>query len=173
MAILDIVKYPDPRLKKVSEPVKSVNEEIKNLVNDMLETMYNAPGLGLSAVQMGILKRIIVADIHHRDGGDKDPVIIINPEIVSSNGETTYEEGCLSVPGYTAEVIRAKEITVKGLSINGDETMLVANDFLAIVLQHEIDHLNGILFVDRLGPVKKDMFKRKFKKLLREKAEDK
>jgi len=164
------VKYPDPSLKKVSEPVKDVDEEIKNLVNDMLETMYNAPGVGLSAVQVGVLKRIIVADIHYRDGGETDPVIIINPEIVSSNGEITYEEGCLSVPGYTADVVRAERITVSGLNIHGDKTMLAAGDFLAIVLQHEIDHLNGILFVDRLGPVKKDMFKRKYRKILRDRA---
>jgi len=170
MALLDIIKYPDPRLKEVSEPVSVVNEEIKKLVSDMLETMHNAPGVGLAAVQVGVLKRIIVVDIHSRDYENRDPVIFINPEVVSSDGETSYEEGCLSVPGYTADIVRAERVKVRGLNINGDEVMLAAEGFLAIALQHEIDHLNGILFIDRMGLVKRDIFKRRFKKSRKDKA---
>lgn len=166
MAILEIFEYPNPELKKVSEPVEEVDLEIKTLISDMFETMYNAPGIGLAAPQVGVLKRVIVVDIEYRQG-EGNPIALINPEIVESSGETTFEEGCLSVPEFTAEVDRFEEVTVTGLNEKGEEIELKCDGLMAIALQHEIDHLNGILFVDRIGNVKRDIFKRKFKKLSR------
>lgn len=168
MAILDILTYPDPELKKISEPVDKVDENIITLIDNMFETMYAAPGIGLAAPQVGVLKRIIVLDIGERDGGQGAPLALINPEIVSSEGETTFEEGCLSVPEYTADVVRAKEVKIKGIDRKGEAVEIDADGLLSIALQHEIDHLNGILFVDRLGLVKRDIFKRKVKKMLKQ-----
>jgi len=166
MAILEILEYPNPGLKKVSEPVEEVDLEIKTLISDMFETMYNAPGIGLAAPQVGVLKRVIVVDIEYREG-EGNPVALINPEIIESSGETTFEEGCLSVPEFTAQVERFEKVTVTGLNERGEEIELQCDGLLAIAFQHEIDHLNGILFVDRIGNVKRDIFKRKFKKLIR------
>ena len=166
MAILEILEYPNPELKKISEPVEEVNEEIKTLVASMLETMYAAPGIGLAAPQVGVLKQVIVLDIDYREG-EGNPIALINPKITESSGTTTFEEGCLSVPDYTAEVERFENITVKGLNEKGEEVELQCDGLLAIAIQHEIDHLKGILFIDRLGNVKRDIFKRKFKKLFK------
>ena len=168
MAILDILTYPAPELKKISKPVDKVDESIINLIDNMFETMYAAPGIGLAAPQVGELKRIIVLDIGERDGGQGTPLAIINPEIVSSAGETTFEEGCLSVPEFTADVVRAKEVKIKGMNRKGESIEIDADGLLAIALQHEIDHLDGILFVDRLGLVKRDIFRRKVKKMLKQ-----
>ena len=168
MAILDILTYPNPELKKISEPVKEVDESVKTLIDDMFETMYAAPGIGLAAPQVGALKRVIVLDIGERDGGQGARLALVNPEIISSAGETTFEEGCLSVPEFTADVVRAEEVKIKGMNRSGESVEIEADGLLAIVLQHEIDHLNGILFVDRLGLVKRDIFKRKFKKALKQ-----
>lgn len=168
MAILDILTYPDPELKKISKTVDKVDESIINLIDNMFETMYAAPGIGLAAPQVGELKRIIVLDIGERDGGQGAPLAIINPEIVSSAGETTFEEGCLSVPEFTADVVRAKEVKIKGMNRKGESIEIDADGLLAIALQHEIDHLDGILFVDKLGLVKKDIFRRKVKKMLKQ-----
>ncbi len=170
MAILNILTYPDPELKKISEPVERVDVEITTLIDDMFKTMYDAPGIGLAAPQVGVLKRVIVLDIGARESSDGDgrPIALINPEIISSNGETTFEEGCLSVPEFTADVTRAEEVIVKGMNQKGEAVEIEAGGLLAIALQHEIDHLNGILFIDRLGSVRRDMFKRKFKKLLKQ-----
>jgi len=166
MAILEILEYPNPELKKISQPVEEVDKEIKTLVSDMLETMYNAPGIGLAAPQVGALKRVIVVDIEYREGKG-NPIALINPEITEYSGETTFEEGCLSVPEFTAEVDRYERVTVNGLNERGEKVELQCGGLLAIALQHEIDHLNGILFVDRIGSVKRDIFKRKLKKLSR------
>lgn len=170
MAIREILTYPEPLLKELSRPVEIVDSQVKVLISDMLETMYEAPGIGLAAPQVGELKRVIVLDVEYREG-ERQPIVLVNPEIIESSGETTYEEGCLSVPEYTAEVVRASEVTVKGLDGEGHPVSIEADGLLAIALQHEIDHLNGVLFVDRLGGMKKDMFKRKYKKWLKERAE--
>jgi len=167
LAILNILTYPDPELKKISRPVEEVDDEITSLIDDMFETMYDAPGIGLAAPQVGVLKRIIILDIGERDGGQGAPMALINPEIISSTGETTFEEGCLSVPEFTADVVRAEEVKIKGMNRKGETVEIEAGGLLAIALQHEIDHLDGILFVDRLGLVKKDIFKRKAKKMLK------
>ena len=168
MAILNILTYPDPELKKISEPVEKIDDAITTLIDDMFETMYDAPGIGLAAPQVGVLKRVIVLDIGERDGEQGAPLALINPEIISSTGETTFEEGCLSVPEFTADVVRAEKVKIKGMNRKGEPIEIEADGLLAIALQHEIDHLDGILFVDRLGSVKRDIFKRKFKKALKQ-----
>jgi len=170
LAIRKILTYPEPLLKELSRPLAEVDAETKALISDMLETMYNAPGIGLAAPQVGVLKRVIVLDIDSREG-ERHPLALVNPEIVKSSGETSYEEGCLSVPEYTAEIVRAEQVTVKGLDAEGGSVVIEADGLLAIALQHEIDHLDGVLFVDRLSAMKRDIFRRKYKKLLKERAE--
>ena len=170
MALLEILTYPDPRLKQVSNPVEKVDREIEKLVADMLETMYAAPGIGLAAPQVGIHKRVIVLDVGRLTEEGRQPLALVNPEIVSSEGETVFDEGCLSVPEFTAEVTRAEKIVVSGLNERGEAVELDADGLLAIALQHEVDHLEGILFFDRLGKVRRDIFKRKYAKMLKNNA---
>ena len=166
MAKKQILIIPDPLLRKVSEPVSSVNTEIKNLMDDMLETMYAAPGIGLAAVQIGVLKRIIVIDLS-KDGEKKNPLFIVNPEITfKSNELISYEEGCLSIPNQFAEVKRPSSCKVNFLDYDGKKKEINANGLLATCIQHEVDHLNGILFIDYLSKLKKDMI---IKKLVKQK----
>ena len=163
-----IVIEPDPILRKKSEPLEKVDDEIRELLDDMLETMYAAPGIGLAAVQVGILKRIIVIDIS-KDKEKKNPLFLINPEIISKSKKTSvYEEGCLSLPGYFAEIERPAECQIKFVDYNGKEKQLIANGLLATCIQHEVDHLNGVLFIDYLSKLKKDMI---IKKLIKHKKE--
>ena len=170
MAVLEILEYPNPELKKVSETVSKIDEETKTLIADMLETMYDAPGVGLAAPQVGHLKRIIVIDISEKDDESEGPIVLINPEIISCEGKILFEEGCLSVPEYTADVSRYAKVAVKGLNENSEEVIIEDDGLLSVVLQHEIDHLDGILFVDKLGLIKRDIFKRKYKKMLKKRA---
>ena len=163
-----IVIEPDPILRKKSEPLEKVDDEIRELLDDMLETMYAAPGIGLAAVQVGILKRIIVIDIS-KDKEKKSPLFLINPEIISKSKKTSiYEEGCLSLPGHFAEIERPAECQIKFVDYNGKEKQLIANGLLATCIQHEVDHLNGVLFIDYLSKLKKDMI---IKKLIKHKKE--
>ncbi len=163
-----IVIEPDPILRKKSEVLEKVDDELRALLNDMLDTMYAAPGIGLAAVQIGILKRLIVIDIS-KDKEKKDPLFLINPEIISKSKKTTiYEEGCLSLPGHFAEIERPAECQIKFIDYNGKEKELNANGLLATCIQHEVDHLNGILFIDYLSKLKKDMI---IKKLIKHKKE--
>ena len=163
-----IVIEPDPILRKKSEPLEKVDDEIRELLDDMLETMYAAPGIGLAAVQVGILKRIIVIDIS-KDKEKKNPLFLINPEIISKSKKTSvYEEGCLSLPGHFAEIERPAECQIKFVDYNGKEKELIANGLLATCIQHEVDHLNGVLFIDYLSKLKKDMI---VKKLIKHKKE--
>ena len=163
-----IVIEPDPILRKKSEPLEKVDDEIRELLDDMLETMYAAPGIGLAAVQVGILKRIIVIDIS-KDKEKKSPLFLINPEIISKSKKTSvYEEGCLSLPGHFAEIERPAECQIKFVDYNGKEKELMANGLLATCIQHEVDHLNGVLFIDYLSKLKKDMI---IKKLIKHKKE--
>jgi len=163
-----IVIEPDPILRKKSESLEKVDDEIRELLDDMLETMYAAPGIGLAAVQVGILKRIIVIDIS-KDKEKKDPLFLINPEIISRSKKTSvYEEGCLSLPGHFAEIERPAECQIKFVDYNGKEKELIANGLLATCIQHEVDHLNGVLFIDYLSKLKKDMI---VKKLIKHKKE--
>tara|TARA_Y100000996_G_C22511835_1_gene638707 strand:+ start:975 stop:1499 length:525 start_codon:yes stop_codon:yes gene_type:complete len=163
-----ILTIPDPVLRKVSEPVKIVNAEIKKLMDDMLETMYAAPGIGLAAVQIGILKRIIVIDLS-KEGEKKKPIFIVNPEIISKSSDlVSYEEGCLSIPNQFAEVERPNTCKIKFLDYEGNKKELEAEGLLATCIQHEIDHLNGILFIDYLSKLKKEMIIKKVKKQKKE-----
>ena len=146
-----IIIEPDPILREKSKTLEKVNDELRALLDDMLETMYAAPGIGLAANQIGVLKRLIVIDIN-RDNEKRNPIFLINPEIISSSKKTSiYEEGCLSLPGHYAEIERPAECNIKFVDYNGKEKELNAKGLLSTCIQHEIDHLNGILFVDRLS----------------------
>ena len=165
MAILHICTYPEEILRQPAEPVTDIDEEVVRLVDHMAETMYSAPGIGLAATQVGVAKQVLVADIAARKP-ESELIVLINPEIVAAEGEVLFEEGCLSVPDYQAEVKRHEKITVRGLNLKGEEVEIEAEGLLAIVLQHEIDHLNGILFIDRLSKLKRDLYKRRLRKKL-------
>ena len=163
-----IVIEPDPILRKKSENLEKVDNELRLLLDDMLETMYAAPGIGLAAVQVGILKRLIVIDIS-KDKEKKNPIFLINPEIIFKSKKTSiYEEGCLSLPGYFAEIERPEECHIKYIDYDGKKKEMKANGLLATCIQHEIDHLNGKLFIDYLSKLKKDMI---IKKLVKHKKE--
>jgi peptide deformylase len=166
MAILPILKYPDPLLKNVSLPVQNVTKEVRKLIEDMVDTMYAAPGVGLAAPQVGILQRIIVLDVDVEHPREK-LIKLVNPEIRRAEGEVVWEEGCLSVVDFTAEVKRAERVQVVGLNEDGEEVKIDAEDLLAVALQHEIDHLDGKLFIDRISRLKRDLYTRRIKKMLR------
>ena len=161
-----ILTEPDPILRKKCEPLEKVDTETKKLMDDMLESMYAAPGIGLAAIQIGILKRIVVIDISKGEE-EKKPMFLINPKIIHQSKKTSiYEEGCLSLPGQFAEIERPAECTLKYVDYNGKEKELKADGLLATCVQHEVDHLNGILFIDYLSKLKKDMI---IKKLVKQK----
>ncbi|MEK7679734.1 MAG: peptide deformylase [Deltaproteobacteria bacterium] len=173
MAILNILKYPDPFLKTKAGHVASVDASVKALIRDMSETMYIAKGIGLAATQVGAAKRVIVLDVppdsdmeNLEQSRGKNLIILVNPEITASAGTQEYDEGCLSLPGITAYVKRAVEVMVKGLDREGKPVELNAAGLLAVALQHEIDHLDGILFIDRLSSLKRGIIKRRLKKNL-------
>ena len=171
MALRDILIHPDPRLKTVADPVSEVDDRLKKLADDMLETMYHAPGIGLAAPQVGVLSRMLVMDCVKEEDAKPEPMVLINPEIVwSSEEENTYEEGCLSIPEQYADVVRPAEVEVKWLSLEGAEQQARFDGLWATCVQHEIDHLDGKLFIDYLKPLKRQMITRKMQKLKREKA---
>ena len=164
MAVKKILSIPDPILREKSIPVKKVDKDIKNLMYDMIETMYNAPGIGLAAIQIGIPKRVIVMDIS-KDKDKKNPMFFINPKIIwKSKVLSTYEEGCLSIPNQFAEVQRPDKCHFKYLDYNGNEKEIKAEGLLSTCIQHEIDHLDGILFIDYLSKLKKDIIIKKVSK---------
>lgn len=167
MSILNIIKYPDPILKKKSEPVREITQEIQRLIDEMAETMYAAPGVGLAAPQVGRSIRVIVIDVNSKEEQKRDLISLINPEIIERSGDIAWEEGCLSIPDYSADVKRAEMVVVSGLDRDGKEKVIVGEELLSIVLQHEIDHLDGMLFIDRLGPIKRDLVKRRLRKQAR------
>ena len=165
-----ILIHPDPRLKKVCEPIASITPELGKLAEDMLETMYDAPGVGLAAPQIGITRRLIVLDCEKAPDAPR-PLVMFNPEITwSSEDRSTYEEGCLSIPDQYAEVQRPAEVRVKWLGLDGKEAEEQFAGLWATCVQHEIDHLNGKLFIDYLGPLKRQMITRKMEKLKRERG---
>ena len=168
MSKKEIVIEPDPILRKKSVNLEKVDDELRGLLDDMLETMYSAPGIGLAAVQIGVLKRLIVIDIS-KEKDKKNPLFLINPEIISRSNKTSiYEEGCLSLPGHFAEIERPAECHVKYIDYSGKEKEIKADGLLSTCIQHEVDHLNGILFIDYLSKLKKDMI---LKKLVKHKKE--
>ena len=168
MSIRNIITEPDTILRKKSEPLHQVNNDTQKLLDDMLKTMYAAPGIGLAAVQIGILKRIIVIDISKKEE-KKNPIFLINPEITYKSKETSiYEEGCLSLPGHFAEIERPAKCKINYIDYHGKKAELEAEGLLSTCVQHEIDHLNGILFIDYLSKLKKDMIIKKLKKQKKE-----
>lgn len=167
--IRDILIHPDPRLKKPCEPIVQVTAELSQLASDMLETMYDAPGIGLAAPQVGAMKRIIVMDCIK--DGTPEPMVLLNPRVVwSSEDQASYEEGCLSIPDQYAEVKRPASVKVQWMDLNGAEQERTFEGLWATCVQHEIDHLDGKLFIDYLGPLKRQMITRKMEKLKRERA---
>ncbi|TQV83266.1 peptide deformylase [Denitrobaculum tricleocarpae] len=164
MALLPIITAPDPRLKQVCAPVEQVDDEVRKLLDDMLETMYKAPGIGLAAPQVGDLRRVIVVDVSH-DDEEKAPLKMVNPELTwVSDHDASYDEGCLSLPEHYAEVVRPAEIKVAYLDEQGRNQELAAEGLLATCIQHEMDHLEGILFVDHISALKRNMILRKLLK---------
>ncbi|MFA6822468.1 MAG: peptide deformylase [Geobacter sp.] len=161
--IRPILTFPDPVLKQKAAPVTVITDEVRQLAQDMAETMYDAPGVGLAAPQVGVLQRLIVIDVAAKDEAPQ-LITVINPVIVQGEGEVYEEEGCLSVPDFSANVRRYETVVVKGLSLDGQERVWQADGLLAIAFQHEIDHLEGTLFVDRLSPLKRELFIKKAKK---------
>jgi peptide deformylase len=165
MAILEILHYPDKRLRTVAKPVEKVDASIKKLVDDMFETMYLAPGIGLAATQVNVHQQVIVIDISEEKN---QPLCLINPEIIAEEGTESCDEGCLSVPEIYETVERSEKVTVKALDQNGDEYTLQADELLAVCIQHEMDHLKGKLFVDYLSPLKQQRIKKRLLKHQRE-----
>jgi len=164
MAILDILHYPDPRLRNKALPVAQVDAKIRKLVADMFATMYEAPGIGLAATQVNVARRVVVIDISE---DHSEPMTLINPEIIASDGEEETQEGCLSVPGYYDKVTRAEHVVVKALNEQGEAIEYDLHGLLAVCVQHEIDHLDGLLFIDRVISRHTDLFTRKvYKKTL-------
>jgi len=164
MAIKKILTIPNPILREKSSPVKEENSEIKDILKDMLETMYNAPGIGLAAIQIGVPKRLVVMDIS-KEPEKKNPMFFVNPEIISKSEElSTYEEGCLSIPNQFAKIQRSNFCKVKFLDFNGEKKEIKAEGLLSTCIQHEVDHLNGILFIDYLSKLRKDMIVKKASK---------
>lgn len=161
--ILDIVKYPDPVLKKKSAPIEKVDAEIQKLIDDMFETMYAAPGVGLAAPQVGISKRILVVDVGQLEAEvhKPDPKVIINPTVAIREGKILWDEGCLSLPQLIVPIERSKKIIVEGLDRDGKPVKYLGEDLLAVAFQHEIDHLDGKLIFDKLSRLKQDLYKKK------------
>ena len=169
MALREILKYPDPRLREVAQPVDRVDDEIRALVDDMAETMYAPPGVGLAATQIGVNKRVFVIDI----AADNEPSelrVFINPEILELDGVQTWNEGCLSFPGVSEEIKRAERVKVRALGVDGQPFVLEADGLLAVAVQHENDHLNGVLMIDKLSALKKRMMSRKLEQAQRDEA---
>ncbi len=167
MTVKPLIILPDPLLREVSKPIERVDSDVRKLADDMLETMYDAPGIGLAAIQIGVARRLLVIDVA-REGEEKQPLVVINPEIVAaSEARSVYEEGCLSIPDYYAEVERPADVTVRFVDRDGKEQVLEASGLLATCLQHEIDHLNGVLFIDHISRLKREMVIRKFTKAAR------
>ncbi|MBP6345374.1 peptide deformylase [Neisseriaceae bacterium CLB008] len=167
MALLDILRYPDERLHTVAKPVAEVDARIKKLVSDMAETMYDAAGIGLAATQVNVHERVVVMDLSEEKN---QLLVLINPEIVAQSGQTTYEEGCLSVPGVYDTVTRAEAVTVRALDAEGKPFELKADGLLAICIQHELDHLAGKVFVEYLSEMKQNRIKTKLKKRTKQMA---
>ena len=167
MAILNILQFPDPRLRNVARPVEQVDDAIRKFADDLLETMYAAPGIGLAATQVNVDKRVIVIDVSE---DKREPLYLINPEILELQGVEEMEEGCLSVPGVYETVQRADQVRIRALGLDGEPFEMEANDLLAVCIQHEIDHLDGKLFVDYLSQLKRTRIRKKLEKDQRQSA---
>lgn len=167
MTTFDIFTYPDAFLKKKASPVQNIDGNFQTLIDKMADTMYLAPGLGLAAIQVGVDQSLLVYDVSHKEDG-RHLEVLINPRIIESQGEmVSTDEGCLSVPEFRADVIRAEQVFVEGFDRDGNPKKIEASGLLSIVLQHEIDHLNGTLFIDRISPLKRRMYKRRVQKQIK------
>ncbi len=173
MALRDVLKFPDKRLRRVSQPIDEVTDEIRQLAADLLDVMYDEPGIGLAAPQVGEAIRLIVVDTEwSEEGHERDPLILVNPEILEKEGSIVWNEGCLSVPDFQADVERAEHARLRAADLDGHEVVIDAEGLQAVCFQHEIDHLDGILFIDRISRLKRDMYVRKRKKQQREEIEE-
>ena len=170
MAIRPLIILPDPRLRQTCEPVAAITDEIRDIARDMLDTMYDAPGVGLAAIQIGVAKRVITIDVSKGED-ERRPLVLVNPEIVwASEERRVYEEGCLSIPEYYAEVERPDRVRFRYRTLDGEAVEQDADGLLATCVQHEIDHLNGVLFIDRLSKLKRDRVIKKFQKAAKREA---
>jgi peptide deformylase len=173
MALREILKYPDPRLRRISARIERVTPAIRALASDMLEVMYDEPGIGLAAPQLGEPVRLIVLDTGWtEEGAERNPLVLVNPEILEREGSLVWTEGCLSVPDFQAEVERAARVRVRGLDLEGAETIHDAEGLRSVCFQHEIDHLDGKLFIDRISALKRELYAQKRRKALRREAEE-
>lgn len=174
MAIRAICKYPDPVLRQKTESVKSIDSSIQQLIDDMVDTMHAAPGVGLAANQVGVPLRIAVIDLSSQEGKKRrhELIVLINPEMIAEAGSIIEEEGCLSIPEFTEKVKRASKVRVRAQGRDGKPFEIEAEGLLAKALQHEMDHLNGLLFIDRLSSLKKDIFRRRYRKAAAQKAQE-
>ncbi len=166
MAVLEIRKYPDKVLKQKASAVHTIDQDLQDLIDDMIETMYAAPGVGLAAPQVGVSKRLAVIDISTK-GAEIPLLVLINPVILLQEGSIEFEEGCLSLPEYTAKIERAEKVIVRAMDRKGRETEMEAEGLLAIAMQHEIDHLEGVLLIDRISPIKREFFKKRYQKKIK------
>jgi peptide deformylase len=173
MALREVLRFPDKRLAEVSEPIEEITDEVRVLARDMLDVMYDEPGIGLAAPQLGETVRLIVVDTEWtEEGAEKDPLVLVNPEIVHREGKISWTEGCLSVPDYQAEVERAERVRLVATDLDGQELAIDAEGLQAVCFQHEVDHLDGILFIDRISRLKRELYVRKRKKQLRQELEE-
>jgi peptide deformylase len=173
MALREVLKFPDKRLREVSKPITEVTEEIRALAQDMLDVMYDEPGIGLAAPQVGEQVRLIVVDTEWtEEEGEKNPLVLVNPEIVERHGRLMWTEGCLSVPDFTADVERDARVKLVAQGLDGESLTIEAEELRAVCFQHEIDHLDGVLFIDHISRLKREMYARKRKKLLRQELEE-
>jgi peptide deformylase len=173
MALRDVLQFPDKRLRRVSQPIDEVTDEIRQLAADMLDVMYDEPGIGLAAPQVGEASRLIVVDTEwNEEGNERAPLVLVNPEILETEGSIVWNEGCLSVPDFQADVERAERVRLRATDLDGHEVVIHAEGLQAVCFQHEIDHLDGILFIDRISRLKRNMYVRKRKKQLREEIEE-
>lgn len=170
MARREVLQFPDPLLKRVSQPIEKITDEIRALAQEMLEVMYDEPGIGLAAPQLGEALRLVVVDTEWKDeetGGERNPKVLVNPEIVHRDGSIVWTEACLSVPDFSAEVERAERVRVRAVDLDGREIVEDAAGLRAVCFQHELDHLDGVLFIDRISRLKRNLYIGKRRKALR------
>ena len=173
MALRDVLKFPDERLRRVSEPIDEITDEIRELARDMLEVMYDEPGIGLAAPQVDAPVRLVVVDTDWtEEDAERNPLVLVNPEIVEASGKITWTEGCLSVPDFEAEVERADRVRLQAQDLDGKEIEIEAEGLKAVCFQHEIDHLDGVLFIDRISRLKRNRYIERRKKQLRREREE-
>jgi len=173
MALRAVLKFPDKRLQEISTPIEKITDEIRELASDMLEVMYDEPGIGLAAPQVGVTSRLIVIDTEWTaDDAERHPLVLVNPEIVESSGKIVWTEGCLSVPDFEADVERASHVVLRASNLEGEDLEIAASELQAVCFQHEIDHLDGILFIDRVSRLKRNLYTQRRKKQLRRELEE-